>query len=446
MRNLLRNWRINRLYRSFNVGEIFHCDLTSSQKESRDKMFYDIYPSLRSKRDVENLKVKDIWIGDLLYDSHTMIHKVPTVDVNSESFRKSLRDALGNYVFWSDYLDNHDVRSIIVSHTVYAHCAMGARLAIYRDIPVYQINATSLYYLNKDRQTAYIEFFDYPELFREFTADNRAKALQKAKERLNKRLSGEVGVDMYYSKKSAYKSNRSQRVIRESDRIKVLVATHCFFDCPHPYGMNLFPDFYEWLTFLGEISKKTDYDWYIKTHPDFLPGNIPIINEFIEKYPKFNLLDPNTSHLQIVEEGINFALTVYGTIGFEYPALGVPVITASPCNPRIRYSSNIHPRSVQEYENILMNLSNVKAVIDLDEVYESYYMSYLDNTNDWLFADYENFIRDIGGYSNQANSISYEKYIEQFSTRRHDQILSTISSFIDSKEYKQRNRHVVNND
>ena len=29
---------------------------------------------------------------------------------------------------------------------------------------------------------------------------------------------------------------------------------------------SIFPDFYQWLLFLGKVSKKTDYDWYIKTH------------------------------------------------------------------------------------------------------------------------------------------------------------------------------------
>ena len=36
---------------------------------------------------------------------------------------------------------------------------------------------------------------------------------------------------------------------------------------------------YEWIKFLGKISHSTDYEWYIKTHPDFLPGNIDIIKK-----------------------------------------------------------------------------------------------------------------------------------------------------------------------
>ena len=38
-------------------------------------------------------------------------------------------------------------------------------------------------------------------------------------------------------------------------------------DAVHVYGNLIFPDFYEWMVYLGEFSKKTEYEWYIKNHP-----------------------------------------------------------------------------------------------------------------------------------------------------------------------------------
>ena len=54
------------------------------------------------------------------------------------------------------------------------------------------------------------------------------------------------------------------------DNIKVLICTHEFFDDPNSTGGLLFPDFYEWLKYLAQISNKTNYDWYIKPHIKFL--------------------------------------------------------------------------------------------------------------------------------------------------------------------------------
>jgi hypothetical protein len=247
---------------------------------------------------------------------------------------------------------------------------------------------------------------------------------------------------MHYSKKSAYGQIRNDRILKENTRIKILVATHCFFDSPHPYGVNLFPDFYEWLYFLGDISELTDYDWYIKTHPDFLPGNIPIIEEFISKHSKFNLIPSETSHLQLKEEGINFGMTVYGTIGFEYAALGITVVNASLCNPHIRYNFNIHPRTIDEYRNILLNLPEQKLDIDIDEVYEYYFMAFIHNVNNWLFQDYDGFLREIGGYHAQFGPISYSIFMREFSNNRHLQILSCLRRFLESREYNFRRKHL----
>lgn len=440
LRSIVANRRLKDLYRSFNVRRFLSCRLTPRQREERERLFQEIFPALRTKRDVEDLHVEGLWIGDLLYDSHCMDHRVPTIELDDDRFLESLKNALTSYLFWRDYLDAHPVRSVVVSHTVYIQSGIIARLAIRQGIPVYQINATHLHYLTEKNLWAYDEFFYYPEQFRELPPEQRAKGLETARERIAKRLSGEVGVDMPYSSKSAYGRVGEKRVLRDSDRLKILVATHCFFDSPHPYGVNLFPDFYEWLHFLGEISEQTDYDWYIKAHPDFLPGNIPVLEEFIRKYPKFSMVPSDTSHLQLKEEGIDFGLTVYGTIGFEYAALGIPVVNASLCNPHIRYHFNIHPRSVDEYRQILLNLPDTRLDIDLSEVFEYYFMAFVHNVKDWLFDDYDEFMSNIGGYYRQFSSISYSKFMEGFSVSRHSRILSSLKRFIESGEFNLRRK------
>lgn len=439
LRNIEKR-KVKKIYQSFNAVDFVYNHLSPSQLKDVDELLIKINPNLRTKKDVEDLSVDGVWFGDLLYDSHCMNYKVPTISLEDRRFQESLRTALNSYVFWRDYFNTHVVRAVIVSHTVYIHSGVISRLAIRRGIPVYQINATHLHYMTVKNLWAYNEFFYYPEQFQELPEEERQRGLQSAKERIQKRLSGEVGVDMHYSKKSAYGRINSGRVLKESNRIKILVATHCFFDNPHPYGVNLFPDFYEWLYFLGEISKITDYDWYIKTHPDFLPGNIPIIEDFIRKYPKFTMIDPETSHLQLKSEGIDFGLSVYGTIGFEYAALGIPVVNASTCNPRIRYNFNFHPETIEEYKQILLDLPNRKLEINIDSVYEYYFMAFIHNVNDWLFKDYEDFIREIGGYHRQFESISYEKFLERFSTIRHGQILASLRKYIESGEYNLRRK------
>jgi len=433
----IRRWNLHRKYKSFNA-EPFYYHISQSQSLEVEKLFNEIYRSLKTKKDVEDLKVEGIWIGDLLYDSHLMRHRVPTVEIQDKRFHNSLREALGYYIYWRDYFDSHNVKSVIASHCVYARSVI-LRIAVQRGIPAYQVNVCSLYRLTTEHLWAYNDFLSYPEWFKSLSPQERQTELKLARERIERRFAGEVGVDMAYSTKSAFVRNNNKRVIRESPRIKVLIAVHCFFDAPHPFGVNLFPDSYEWLTFLGKISERTDYDWYVKTHPDLLPGNTEALESIICNYPKITLIPKETSHLQIIEEGIDFVLTVYGTVGFEYAALGIPVINASLCNPHIGYHFNIHPKSVEEYESILLNLKDQKLDIDINEVYEYYYMDHLyDKGANWLVDD---FINRIGGYTKQRDPISYKLFLDEFTVQRHEKTLKSLMNFIESGDFCFRKKH-----
>lgn len=440
---LIENKKVNeKIYKSFNC-EMLSFAASNEQLRDVDRLFDEVYPLLSTKRSVENLKINGVWIGDLLYDSHLRKYRIPALELDNPRFMDSLKEALTYYVYWRDYLDTHNVKSVIVSHCVYHWYAVILRLAVSRQIPVYQVNAQTLYYITDTHNyRAYNDFLDYPQIFSELSGRKKTDGLQAAKQRLDQRLSGKVGIDMVYSTKSAYTKKGDKRVLAESPRIKILIAAHCLFDSPHPYGINLFPEPHEWLVFLGKISEKTDYDWYIKTHPDFLPENTEIIQGFIRQFPKFTLLPAQTSHHRIIEDGINFALTVYGTIGVEYAALGVPVINASMCNPHVAYDFNIHPKSIEEYEQILLNLSNMKFHIDANKVYEYYFCCFLNNADNWLYDDYHGFLEEIGGYYKQKSPVSYQKFLEQFSQQKHHRILQTLDKFVESNDYCLQKKHL----
>lgn len=429
-----------KLYKSFNA-EIFSYKLNVTQIRELEEMFNDIYSKLNSKKSVFDLSISGVSFGDLLYDSHMKTYKVPTVEINDHRFKKSLKEALYQFIYWRDYFNNHDVKAINVTHCCYL-VAIPMRIAIQNGISTYQINAPGGYFMTKEKLWAYNGFYDYPKQFSKLSQEEQSLGLEIAKKRIERRFLGEVGVDMAYSTKSAYTNIKNEKVLSNSGKFKILIAAHCFFDSPNGLGLNLFVDFYEWLKFLGNISEKTNYEWYIKTHPDYLPGNMDVLNKLINKYPKFTLISPNTSHHQLIEEGIDCALTTYGTIGWEYAALGKLVVNASLSNPHIAYNFNIHPKSIDEYEKILMTLPEQKLIINIKEVYEYYYMK-LQNTNmqNWLFHDFDSFLEDVGGYKKQFTSVAYQKFLESFSHTRHEHAMSLLDNFVESKDYCMQQKH-----
>lgn len=425
----------HRVYRSFGAAEIFAIRISHVQKRKAHKLFTEIFELLQNKRDIENIAIHGAGIGDLVYDSYLKSFNKPTIEKNDREFKDFLLKSIELFLFWEEYFENNNVCAVNVSHCVY-NLAMPLRLAVERNIPAFQSNITHIYRLSKSNYFAYNDFLYFPEQFASLPEKVKEAGITEAKRRIQRRFLGEVGVDMKYSNKSAYGESSHARLLRDSSRKKILIATHCFFDSPHSYGNNLFPDFYEWLDFLGKMTEVTNYDWYIKTHPDYLPGTMEIVLGFISRYPKFTLLPADASHHQIIGEGIDVALTTYGTIGFEYAALGVPVINASLCNPHIAYDFNIHAKDVEDYRRLLLSLETLEFEIDKKQVYEYYFMRYIYNTENMFFDSYQSTIGRLGGYNAQFGPELYEQWLDEWTPEKHKSILAAIHEFIISNDFR----------
>jgi hypothetical protein len=390
-----------------------------------------IKSGIKTKQDVFDISYRGVSIGVAIYESYLQMCRRPTADLEDPRLYDYIDEGIRTAVFWDDYLERHAVRAIVISHDCNIPEDVLARIAYERKIPVYLADCLRL--RNADRPYSYATHFtDYRKMFDSFSEEEKEKAVRLAKNQLERRFCGEVAVDMVYSTESAFvRSDDEAPVLRQNDKIKILIATHCFFDNPHGYGGMLFLDFYEWLMHLGEISKQTDYDWYIKTHPNYLPGTMEIITEILDKYPHIQLIPSKVSHHQLVEEGIDFVVTVYGTVGHEYPALGVPVINAG-YNPRIAYDFNYHPKSIEEYDNVLLNLDKLHIEMDKQQIYEFYYMQhYYAFIDDLVLESHRKYVQDVGLRSVGGPEM-YSYFIDQLTDSRHHQIIDRFSEFVES--------------
>jgi len=414
------------------------------QEAKVEEVFADIFSKIETKKDLEELKVHGILIGDLIYDLFIRKLNTTTVDLDRLELPRYMRVALGYLFFWQDYFSNNTIKAVLVSHCVYPWAGIITRVAVSFEVPVYLVQPNRIYYVtNSHNARAYNQYIDYPTQFEQLSLAEKEKGLLKAEDRIARRFRGERDVGGHHLIKPTYIAKTGKRVLKDNFQIKILVAVHCFSDDNHVYGNNLFPDFYEWLSFLGEMSERTDYDWYLKLHPDHYSWETKHIEDFVHRFPKFTVLSSDTSHHQIIDDGISCVLTVYGTIGFEYAALGIPVITAAEWNPTVAYNFNVHPKSIQEYEQTLLNLDEIKLEIDHLKVYEYYYCQYLDEPDNWLYDSFTRLDSEIGGRNAHIGSLSYKKYLDQFSVQKHESILATIARFKKSGDYCLRPCHVI---
>lgn len=428
-------FKYKKMYQFLGISKFFYCYPDHSFSEVVEDFYQKNKLGSLDKRQLEELCFGGVWVGDLIYDSYHYKNVAATVELGSEKLELEIKEALYYYFYWRKFFSANNVKKIIVSHTVYTHFSMPMRVAIDMGIEAFQVNDAGLYRLSKERLFGYHEFFDYKKIFHSLPSDVQKEGLNWAKQRLEMRFSGAVGVDMHYSTKSAWTDKETCLLIKPSEKIKIFIALHCFFDSPHCFGLNLFPDFYEWLHFLGKISEKTDYEWYLKTHPDFLPGNIEVIEKFMILYPKFKLLPSNTSHHSIVNSGIDFVLTVYGSVGLEYSYFDVPVINASKNNIHCAFDFNLHPESQEEYEALLSDLKNVKLNIPKEEILQYYFVKNKVCQQSWVWTDPSEMFKQIGGYSGIATNNLLYYFFKVQSSDFEKRALNNARIFLDSKDY-----------
>ena len=291
-------------------------------------------------------------------------------------------------MFWENYLKKNNVKGIVFTHTVYSGAVL-IRIAAYKypAIKLISGNSNSVYNFNKNNFNPWLDFRNLKNDFNKLTKTEKMKGIKLSKKLIEERINGIENSNLNSAKSSPYSLKKQKRAIKKSSKIKILVATHCFLDSPHIYGKFFFSDFMIWLNFLNSISKMTNYDWYIKSHPNFNPITYKILKAFVKKNRNFKILPLNYNHKQIISEGINFVLTVHGTIGWEYAYMGIPVINASKNNPHYQFKFNINPKSLKEYKKILLNLDKLDVKINKLDIIKFYLVAYIYYVTDWLFRD-----------------------------------------------------------
>jgi hypothetical protein len=432
------------IYKSFGARNIFHPKISDKHSLKNRKEFNKFARKINNLKELENYKINNILIGDLLYDTYLKKNYdiIPTINLKDKNFLIFAYDFISLVIFWIDYFEKNKIKSVITSHSIYS-LAITSRIALSKNIPTFVCTGEDLVKLNKKSMFQFGESHYFKKLFNKLNRSKKKQGLKIAKHIIEERLKGKLHSHTAYINQSSFKKTKLQKVKKDIKKTKILIATHNFADAPHLYGKNLFTDFYQWLSFLGKISKLTKHEWYIKTHPSF-PGRWKrysdheklVVNKFLKSHKNITLLPDKTSHHDIINMGIDNVFTVYGTIGFEYPALGIPAITASNNNPQINYNFNIHPKNLNDLKKIIINLKkyNRKINISKNQIYEYYFMKYIYFNKNWLFINYNKLIKDLG-YHEQFHVKVYDYWIKNWSSKKHVKINSRLKKFIYSDHF-----------
>ena len=392
-----------------------------------------------TKLDIENLKIKNVYIGDLVYDEFLRSYNKPTLDVNDPEFKIFLKEFLITFYFWEDFFDkkSKSINSMLVSHTVYL-LGLTSRIAVTKDIAVYSVGNQNCTQINKKNFNKFDDTKYFKKTFGKLSSKKKKELLKIGELSIKDRINGKLDKKTYFADWTENKvfdlNIKKNKLFKNTGRPRVLVATHCFTDAVHFYGKSLFPDFYEWVDDIGKLSEIYDYDWYIKFHPAEFDGNRKHFQYFLDKYKKLILLPKDTKNNVILREKVNAVISVYGSVGHEYPLFNIPVINAAAIGPHANYSFNYHPKTIKEYHNLIKNIKKLKVNKQKvkNEIYEFNYMRFESNFE--LLDNIYDILAELK--HDYPTPLIFEKYLDQFNDKQNKYITQTILKFIKSKELK----------
>ena len=439
------NIRTFKLYRSIGADQFISIYKKNTNEVNRQFKF--LKKKIKSKKDIENICLEKIWVGDLIYDTYLRKYQKSTIEINDDKFFIFLKSCIQEFYFWFEYFKKNNIKAIILSHAVYLY-AMPMRIAINHNIPSYIPDLHKLYYFNKKnisfkrkKNEVFFESKFFKEKFNLLSTKKKNIGLEIGRKILQQKISGKQ--KPFYMEN--YKINKKRINLQAKKKIRVMIAMHTFTDSPHVYGCNFFTDFYEWLKFLSNIMKITDYEWFIKPHPNNIINNFNEIKEFVNNNPKIQMIPHDLKISDIKKLKIDFVLTIFGTVASEYPALGIKVINASRNTPFKFFNFSKTPKNIKEYRNILLKLNYYKYKINIKEMYIFHFMNNIYYTRNYLTPKFDFFInKKIKNYNNVFSDIFYDSWIKNTTEHRFCENKKQIKNFIESREYVCKPKNVYN--
>ena len=383
LRYLLRSWSSKNSESTFaamGAKRLVYPHFSESQIARALSFVYGFTRIGPSKHDVEQLRVDGVLVGDLIYDDYLLKLQCGTVEPDSPAFVEHLVESLKVFFYWQDFFSNQHVVAVI-GNSVYRQ-ALVARIAISHGCDVFDAQLPRVVRLVGDGY----QFEDTRHYRSEFSSlGTKQQRLAVADRALAEKRRGKP--DLSNSHLATPSGIRSEaRLLSSSPTPKILITPHCFSDSAHAFGPMLFPDFQEWLAFLASIAKNSPYEWYLKPHPRG-GEDLPTIRQIFSGCHNFKILPDNASLDQLGDEGVSVALTMRGHIGFDFPLMGIPVISCTPGYRYRNYTFNIQVDTVSEYERLLTNIESLPRTIDQNEMTEFYYMDSILNHPNIFFPD-----------------------------------------------------------
>jgi len=433
---------IKEVFRSFNVAEFISPQIENEkQRQLVETILEEVWQNVFTWEDWKNIHILDMQIGTSIVRYINRFY-VFDFEPRTEHNKKLLKECIEIIVAIEDFFNVHHVSALILRDAVCWENFL-RETAVKRGVPSYVLQQEGYYRRVGHDFCVEPHVVYYREFWNRLSEEEKKYGLQFAEKHLMERLGGSTEDIPYMEGHTVFLYSEKKRQFRKSDKIKILICPHLFEEDLYVCGEQIFDNNYiSWLDHLGQLSTETSkYDWYIKMHPSSEYRDKIIIEKFLKRYPNITLIETETSPIQMKKEGLDVALTVYGTIAHEYAMLGITVINAG-VNPHCAFDFSITPNTKEEYDYIIENLAVLDHIIKKEEIYKFYaihYLYYVNNdrsisdrilNNPLLYV----YLEELKARGLRRGTWMYILYMESFNKERHEKVYAGIDKIIDNMD------------
>ena len=299
---------------------------------------------------------KGLAAGKIIYSHHTRFSGIPTSDKIKPDYYYLLSIFIGYYDEFDKIINKNKINYSILGETQFMPQAIFFGIALKNKIPVFsrvgggkqisvrQINNLALYFENRTS-------FDYRIVEKLAKEKNKDSLLKKGREIVEGRFTGNSRYNaelVTVIDTELHKLHKIKKINLIHEYNKLDICDMFNWDKKKPIGIilandltdglftskrQIYLDNYTWLKkTIIEASKNKSINWLVKPHPCEAKNKVTLTTRTL--FEKLNLpnsicLMPEDFSMNSLPKVIDIVLTNFGSAGYEYPAMGIPVITAS---------------------------------------------------------------------------------------------------------------------
>ena len=332
-----------------------------------------ISKNINSAEDIYNLELPYKFPGRFLYDSILKSEMIGTCNYKSLEIENYIATIISFLDKYYQLLNDEEFSAIVLSHPVNFRFSTLVFAALNKKIPVYILNYVNEYITIRKLETIddwlkgsfenpkIEEIMKLPLIKKKYLENIGFEYIQKIRQ--SKR--GQISTIGTFNENEEIKFEKNkffEKIGLDNQKLTAVIMTGCWPDFPNIYPYSFYLDYVDWFLKTLEIIKEiNNINWIIKPHPaEFKYGSKTKAQFYIKKLNRTNIVmwpkEVSSSCLLSIADVL---VTSHGSAGFEYPALGKPVIITKETNYADWGFAN-YCGNYEIYKELLLNLNRIK--------------------------------------------------------------------------------------